>query len=95
MSPPRRPSQRRVPGRANNRERNAGTWIGVGATCLCLAALIGLAGMVLGPWVLAGVGLIALFVGTIALHYVVWGKWLGNQSEIEDESDGVYRPTRD
>lgn len=94
MSPPRRPSQRRNRAQPDS-ERTAGTWIGVGAVCLCLIALVGLAGMVLGPWVLAGMGLIALFVGTIALHYVFWGKWLGNQSEVEDESDGVYRPTRE
>ena len=84
MSPPRRPSQRRESQHSVSAERNAGTWIGMAAVAFCVLALVGLAGLVLGPWVFAGVGLLGLFAGTIALHYFIWGRWLG-QNTTEDE----------
>ncbi len=86
MTPPRRPSQRHKSERPVSAERNAGTWIGVAAVSGTILGFVGLAGLVLGPWVFAGVGLIALFVGTVALHYFVWGRWLGGTTPQDEDT---------
>ncbi len=66
--------------------RDAGTTIAL--LCLAVASflLVLLAAMVL-PQVLGIVLVVGLFLGVVALHYLVWGRWLSMTVDSDaDES---------
>ena len=79
MKPSSPPSQRP--------ESNSGTAIALFGLLLISGAILGLMSLVL-PQV-AGVLLVVLlvFVVPMALHYVVWGWWLSQMKDVEDEED--------
>jgi hypothetical protein len=57
-------------------DRNAATFLALGALVLFVAFLIALASLVM-PQILGLVAVVALFAAVVAFHYVVWGWWLG------------------
>ncbi|MDA1014755.1 MAG: hypothetical protein O3A00_09930 [Planctomycetota bacterium] len=85
MSPPRRPAKRPAR-RTESSSSDAGTVIGVIIVVVLAGGLLALGGMVLGPGVLAVVGLIAFFAAFIGFHYLIWGRWLSRRMD-EESSD--------
>jgi Flp pilus assembly protein TadB len=76
----------RVP-RSSRPQSNAGTAIALFGLLLISGAILGLMSLVL-PQV-AGVLLVILlvFVLPMALHYLVWGWWMSQMKDSEEERD--------
>lgn len=74
--------------RAGKPQSNAGTAIALFGLLLVSGAILGLMSLVL-PQV-AGVLLVVLliFVVPMILHYLVWGWWLSQMKDTENEKDG-------
>lgn len=60
----------------SSESRDVGTWVAVFGLAILAMCLLGLMAMV-APHLLGVFGIVAGFLGFGALHYVVWGWWLG------------------
>ena len=78
---PRLPSQRR---RKSGKHADTGTAFGLVAVVLLTAGFLGLGAMV-APNLMVIVGLGAGLGLFIALHYVLWGRWLVRHLNKENE----------
>lgn len=86
------------PAMSDPNARDAGTWVALISLIVVAVGLLGLVAMV-APHVLGIVLIVFAFVGFGALHYLVWGWWLGaaltKQPETESQSDEAANPARD
>jgi hypothetical protein len=66
--------------------RNTGTFAALLGLVVVSLFLLGIAALVV-PQILGVVAVIALFLGIIPLHYVVWGWWLPKVLRDDDPPD--------
>jgi hypothetical protein len=70
--------------RDDNSARDAGTFLALGSLAAAAFLFMLLVAMVL-PQVLGIVIVVGIITGGVALHYLVWGRWLKITVESDDE----------